>query len=100
MKGNFHDLPEKEIRSEDVSVFRYMRDGEVKITSYRRFHKNLQVSINQQTVRCISNDHVSFEELVFVEKLLKEVLPNEVLLMELFRNALNKKGGVVEISFG
>jgi len=103
MKSDFRDdLPEKVIRDGENSYFLYNDsfDGLTKITVYHKYTKVVQVSVDthSRSVRCMSTQLVTITDLKYVEQLLKDVLPKEVLLLELFQKALQSQG-MVEINF-
>ncbi len=104
MKSDFRDeLPEKVIREGDNSYFLYNDsfDGTTKITVYHKYTKVIQVSVDtvSRNVRCLSTQSVTHNDLKHVEQLLKGVIPQEVLLLELFQKALKSKDGLIELNY-
>jgi hypothetical protein len=102
MKSDFHDMPEKTVREGDNSYFLYHdNDGGSKVTVYHKYTKALHISINplSRTVTCLSTGYVTYADLFQVEKLLKGILPEEVLLLELLQDAIKSKDGRVVLSY-
>lgn len=104
MKSDFRDdVPEKVVREGENSYFLYNDsfDFSSKISVYHKYTKVLQVSVdtNLRTVRCLSTPQVTYIDLWHVEKLLKGILPEEVLLLEVLQKALLSQSGHVEVSY-
>ena len=100
MKDDLRPIPEVTIRTEDSSYFRYTEGEEIKVTAYRRYTKVLQVNFDFQnkTARVICN-HPSKEDIVNVEKLVREYLPEKLFLTELLWNAIRGNSGVSEVKW-
>lgn len=102
MKYDFRDLPEKTVRKEENAYFLYRENGGgVKVTVYHKYTKVLNVSVNveQRTVSCHSTPAVTYSDLYEVEKLLKGILPEEVLLLKILEKALKSQEGMVIVNY-
>lgn len=104
MKSQFRDeLPEKVVREGDCSYFLYHDsfDSASKVSVYHKYTKVLQVSVDThlKQVRCMSSSGVTYADLWHVERLLKGILPEEVLLLEILQDALKSRDGVVEVNY-
>lgn len=87
----------------NTSYFLYKdpTDNVIKVCVYRRYTRILQVSVlmDSRSVRCFSTNLVRYDDLYEVERLLRGILPQQVLLLEILQKAILSQDGLVEVKF-
>jgi hypothetical protein len=98
MHGDMRPIPDETIRTEECAFFRYTEGPEIKVTAYRRLVKVMQINFNFELgyARVICN-HPYKEELVQVEKLVRQYLPENVFLTDILWDAIRGKSGITEV---
>jgi len=95
------EMAEKVRRFGNTSYFLYKdpTDSVIKVCVYRRYTLILQVNVTANSIRVSSTKLVRYDDLYEVERLLKGVLPEQVLLLEILQKAILSQDGVVEVGF-
>lgn len=99
MKDDLRPIPELTIRENGRSYFRFTEEGEVKVTCYHGHFKVLGVRIDTEAGRAVINSsNPEKVDILMVEKLLRSVLPEDILITEVLWPVIMGRQGQIEVS--